>query len=214
MLILIPGGEGHLNLKPNQLDVRSQFYQTLKRLNQGANPKEVLDVVLFDSPTPLTDRRGYPTTRATTDHLSRIGDVVRFYREKTGKPIWLMGHSNGAVSVTEYVRYARKLGQDNPVAGLIVSDARSEAYFDSTPLNFPVLFLHHRKDACPGADSSESVRNFKKVQSLNKAPTSFVYVETGGPEESSPCYSGYHMYYGATEEVVTTLRAFIGPFLQ
>src|SRR5476649_1762397 len=52
LLILIPGGEGQLHLKPQQLDVGKQFYQTLKQLSLGPNPKEILDVVLFDSPEP------------------------------------------------------------------------------------------------------------------------------------------------------------------
>ncbi|MFI5000665.1 MAG: hypothetical protein ACHQK9_12370 [Reyranellales bacterium] len=214
LLILIPGGEGQLNLKPGQLDVGNQFYQTLKGLSQGANPKEILDVVLFDSPVRLANSRSYPTSRATADHLSRIGDVIRFYRQKTGKPIWLMGHSNGAVSVTEYVRYAHKLGQDNAIAGLIVSGARDVAYFDTTPLDLPVLFMVHRKDGCPATDQNGPSGNFKKVQGLNKAQTSFVYIETGSPENSSPCSSGYHMYNGATQEVITTLRHFIVPFIQ
>ncbi len=214
VLILIPGGEGQLNLRAGQLDVGNQFYQTLKRLSQGSNPREILDVVLFDSPERLANAKSYPTSRATTDHLSRIGDVIRFYRETTGKPIWLMGHSNGAVSVTEYVRYARKLGQNNAIAGLIVSGPRDVAYFDTAPLDLPILFMVHRKDGCPATDQTGPSGNFKKVQSLDRAQTSFVYIETGSPEATSPCSSGYHMYNGATQEVVTTLRTFIVPFLQ
>jgi hypothetical protein len=223
LLVLIPGGEGQLNLKPNQLDVGNQFYQTLKQLTRGPNPKEILDVVLFDSPERLASSRSYPTSRATTDHLSRIHGVTQFYREKTRKPIWLMGHSNGAVSVTEYLRYARKLGQNNPVAGLpiaglpiaglIVSGARDAAYFDTAPLDLPILFMLHRKDGCEATDQNAS-GNFRKVQGLNKARTSLVFIETGGPEDKPPCSSGYHMYNGATQEVVTTLRSFIGPFMQ
>lgn len=53
-----------------------------------------------------------------------------------------------------------------------------------------------------------------KVQALNKAPTSLVLLEAGAVESGSPCSTGYHMYNGATQEVVTTLRSFIVPFLQ
>lgn len=211
LLILIPGGEGQLNLKPTQLDVGNQFYLTLKQLSQGSAAKEILDVVLFDSPERLVNARGYPTSRAAGDHLSRIHSVVRFYREKTKKPIWLMGHSNGTVSVTEYIRYERRLGQESPIAGLIVSAARDVTYFDSTPMNFPVLFMSHRRDGCPAADANAALSNFKKVQGLNKARTSFVFIETGSPEGAQPCYSGYHMYNNATQEVVTVLRNFIVP---
>src|SRR4029077_9841312 len=53
LLLFIPGGEGQLNLKPTQLDVGNQFYQTLKQLTQGADPTQIFDVVLFDSPERL-----------------------------------------------------------------------------------------------------------------------------------------------------------------
>lgn len=212
VLILIPGGEGQLNLKPNQVDVGHQFYLTLKQLSQGADPKENFDVVLFDSPDRLVNARGYPTSRATDDHLSRIHGVVAFYREKTRKPIWLMGHSNGAISVTEYIRYERKRGQDNPVAGLILSSPRNLTYFDSTPLDFPILFMSHRRDSCAAADPNAALANFKRAQGLNKARTSFVFIESGRPEEKQPCYSGYHMYNGATQEVVAALRGFMTLF--
>ena len=214
VLILIPGGEGQLNLKPQQLDVGNQFYQTLKQLSLGANPTEILDVVLFDSPERLANAKSYPTSRATTDHLSRIHDVIQFYKAKTGKPVWLMGHSNGAVSVAEYVRYARGLGEAKPIAGLIVSGARDVTRFESAPLDFPILFMSHRNDTCPASDLAALTSNFKKVRALNKAPTSLVFLETGALENGSPCSTGYHMYNNATQEVVTTLRSFIVPFLQ
>jgi hypothetical protein len=213
LFMLIPGGEGQLNLKPTQLDVGNQFYLTLKQLSVGTDPKEVFDVVLFDSPERLdSNPKSYPTSRSSADHLSRIHSVVEFYKEKTKKPVWLMGHSNGAVSVTEYIRFEHKRGQNNPIAGLIVSGARNVAYFDSTPLNFPVLFMRHRQDGCPATDPSFS--NFKKVQGLNKAQTSFVYIETGRSDNGPVCASGFHMYNNATQEVVATLRNFMVPFNQ
>jgi pimeloyl-ACP methyl ester carboxylesterase len=213
VLILVPGGEGQLNLKPQQPDVGNQFYQTLKQLSRSSTPTDILDVVLFDSPERLANARSYPISRATTEHLSRIHDVIQFYRTKTGKPVWLMGHSNGAVSVAEYVRYARGLGEAKPIAGLIVSGARDVTRFESAPLDFPVLFMSHRNDGCPASDLAALTRNFKKVQALNKAPTSLVFLETGALENGSPCSTGYHMYNGATQEVVTALRSFIVPFL-
>ena len=212
LLILIPGGEGQLNLKPTQLNVGNQFYLTLKQLTQGSEPKGIFDVVLFDSPERLENSRGYPSSRATPDHMSRIRSVVQFYKEKTKKPIWLMGHSNGAVSVTEYLRYEKKIGQGNQISGLIVSGARKLAYFDSDPLNLPILFMSHRQDGCLNADPNASVNNFEKVKSLNMAQTSFVFIETGSPEGSRTCETGYHMYNNATQEVVATLRNFIVPF--
>lgn len=211
VLILIPGGDGQLNLKPRQVSIDNQFYQTLKQLDQGADPRH-FDVVLFDSPDRLDPNpKGYPSSRAAAEHLSRIHSVIEFYKAKTGKPVWLMGHSNGAVSVTEYLRYLAKNGADTQIAGLILSSARNVAYFDAAPLHLPVLFMSHRKDGCADSNPNVSLGNFRQVQGRNTARTAFVFIETGEAEAKSPCESGYHMYNRATEEAVTALRGFIAP---
>ena len=210
VLLLIPGGEGHLNLNPAQTDVRPEFYQTLKQLSLGSVAEGIFDVVLFSSPTPLLyNARAYPSSRASNDHLTRIDKVIKFYKEKTLRPIWLMGHSNGAVSVTEYLRYVAKRGEPVQIAGLIVSSARDVTYFDATPLNLPILFLHHRKDGCRESPPATSFANFQKVEALNAAPTSFIYIETGSGEARSPCESGYHMYHEAGPDVAAALRSFM-----
>jgi hypothetical protein len=74
--------------------------------------------------------------------------------------------------------------------------------------------MSHRNDSCPASDLTALTSNFKKVRALNKAPTSLVFLETGALENGSPCSTGYHMYNDATQEMVTTLRSFIVPFLQ
>lgn len=212
LLVLIPGGQGRINLDLAQKDVQNDFYQTLKQLSLGSNPKEKFDVVLFSSPELLGNNpKGYPSDRATNDHMSRIHSVIKFYKEKTQKPVWLMGHSNGSISVTEYQRYEAKLGQPSQIFGIIISGARNVAFFDSNPLNLPILFLHHQKDGCAITDPGVSLAKSKKVQDANKAPTTFIYIETGNAEAKNPCESGYHMYKDARPEVVTALRNFMVP---
>jgi pimeloyl-ACP methyl ester carboxylesterase len=207
LLVYIPGGDGHIGLRAGQTDMANPFYLMLKQLTDSPNSRQDLDVVLFDSPERLASIQA----RAGRDHLSRIGAVLQFYRQKTGKPVWLMGHSNGALSVTEYVRYAIKLGQAHPVDGLIVSAPNKATFFDSTPLDFPVLFMLHSKDSCIGSDTSAAAASFRKVQGLDNARTAFTYIDSGSAEGKLPCASGYHMYNGAAPEVTGVLRDFIAP---
>src|SRR5207244_1344667 len=94
------------------------------------------------------------------------------------------------------------------LAGVIVSGARKVAYFDR-PLDLPVLFLHHERDGCANADPRASVLNFEQVKKINKSVTGFRFLKSGEPESSSPCASGYHMYYGAEIEMNEVLRSFI-----
>jgi alpha-beta hydrolase superfamily lysophospholipase len=209
-LVLIPGGAGHLGLKATQNDPRHYFYRALKKLTDTMTGNPGIHVVLFDSPHPLDlGPRGYPSSRATADHLSRISSVIRFYKQKTGKPVWLMGHSNGAVSITEFLRYNDPERAPSQISGLIVSGARKVAYFGERPVDVPVLFLHHEKDGCANADPRASVQNFEQVKKANKSVTEFRFLKTGEPESGSPCASGYHMYYGADIEMNEALRNFI-----
>lgn len=147
VLILVPGGEGYIGLKPEQTDHPFHQFQTLKRLTNSDLTSGHFDVVLLDSPAPLSPNQRYPTARGGADHLIRIESVIRYYKEKTGLPVWLMGHSNGGISLTEFVKYAQKNGKLDLISGVVASAIRNESYFNA-PTPFPMLFLHHKTDGC------------------------------------------------------------------
>ena len=54
VLMLIPGGEGHIGLRSEQKDHRFHQFQTLKRLTDQSRQRGPVDVVLLDSPGPLS----------------------------------------------------------------------------------------------------------------------------------------------------------------
>jgi hypothetical protein len=209
-LIFIPGGEGQLGLKPTQKDTRNDFYQSLKKLTENQGAGAGTNVVLFDSPEALdSNPRGYPVSRATNDHLSRIGSILRFYKLRAGRPVWLMGHSNGAVSVTEFTRFKDFKNEPSLLSGVVVSGARTGSHFEGM-MNSPILFLHHEKDGCRNASPTASHKNFEKAKLSNTAATRFVFIHGGSDtKEKSPCDSGYHMYNGAEMEMVDAVRDFL-----
>jgi len=102
VVIFIPGGEGYIGLKEGELDHPYQFFQTLKRLTNPDLTSGKFDVVLLDSPSELSPNQMYPSARGAFDHMIRIESAIRYYKEKTGLPVWLMGHSNGGL-VTKYL---------------------------------------------------------------------------------------------------------------
>jgi hypothetical protein len=159
VLIFIPGGEGHIGLKPGQAEHPFHFYQMLKRLTDSGLTSGKVDVVLLDSPNELSPRQAYPSARSGSDHLIRIESAVRYYKKKTGLPVWLMGHSNGGISLTEFVKRMQRDNKMNLVAGMIASGIRSESYFNA-PLDMPVLFLHHKQDGCPKTSPDSSYASF------------------------------------------------------
>jgi len=208
VLMLIPGGEGHVGLKPGQTDHPFHQFQTLKRLTDPTLTRGQLDVVLLDSPSPLSPNQAYPSARASSDHMIRIESAVRYYKAKTGLPVWLMGHSNGGISLTEFLKYARKNNRMDLIGGMVASAVRTESYFEE-PIAFPMLFMHHPSDGCFHTSFAASYQNYEKVKAFNTAPTAFVAIQGGQAEQRDPCRSGFHMYFGAAEEVAQRLDEFM-----
>jgi len=208
VLLFIPGGEGTIGLKEGQTNHRYHLFQTLKRLSDPALTSGQWDVVLLDSPAELSPRQPYPSARGDSDHLIRIESVVRFYNEKTGLPVWLMGHSNGGISLTFFLKYAQKNNKLDLIGGMIPSGVRNESYFEA-PMAFPVLFLHHASDGCHHTMPGAAMAQYEKVKKINSAATEFIHVTGGQPEDRDPCRSGHHMYFGAGEEVAKAIDAFM-----
>ena len=215
VLVFIPGGDGYLDLKkfqdtepaPRQIN-RSPFAQGLARLADANLTSGKIDVVYLDSPSALSPNQKYPSARGYFDHMIRIESVIRYYKEKTGLPVWLMGHSNGGISLTEFFKYAKKNNKSDLISGIVASAIRSESYFDA-PITFPVLFMHHEKDGCSETKPDDSFENYQKVKATSKFPTEFVYVTGGSAEARNPCSSGTHMYYGASQEFAKNIENFI-----
>lgn len=211
VLLLIPGGEGHIGINPDRKDLGGFYKQVLGRLSNPALSTGSFDVVIFDSPQPLLSSANYPFSRLTPDHLSRIESVAVFYKEKLNKPIWLMGHSNGAVSITAFYKDLQKRNKDDLIEGLIFSGGRNGASFGAS-INKPLLFLHHEKDGCINTTPNNSQAVFKQSKEINLAQTAYQWISTGEPEAKNPCQSGHHMYFGAGHEVAKAIEAFVLPF--
>ena len=206
-LVMIPGGEGHLGLSMDKTDLGGFYGRTLKPLSNSNATSGLFHVVIFDSPTALAVGDSYPTSRATASHLSRIEDVVQFYKEKFNKPVWLMGHSNGAVSVTEFYKYLQKKHKENMVSGIIFSSGRNGAGFNSDT-NLAVLFLAHEKDDCAKSTPASSLREYNELKKYNKQKTVYVLIKSGESEPQNACRSGYHMFFNAHEEVYKAIDNF------
>lgn len=208
-LIFIPGGEGQLKLTPDRKDVGGFYGNTLKPLSDPNKTAGLFNVVLFDSPVALPSRS--MSSRSTADHMMRIESVVLFYKAKFNKPIWLMGHSNGAVSETEFYKYLQGKKRESLISGMIYSSARNGATFNSDT-NLPVLFLAHEQDGCAASTPSNSKRVYEDLKKTDKEKTEYVLIKGGSAEVSEPCHSGYHMFYGAAEEAYKAIDGFASPF--
>ena len=213
VLIFIPGGEGHLGITPDRKNLGGFYGSTLKPLSDPSLTSGHFDVVVFDNPTALPVGKTYPVSRTSQDHLSRIDSVVHYFKNKTNKPIWLMGHSNGAVSITEYYKYLKKEKRDNVIAGMVYSSARNGADFP-VDTHLPVLFLAHEKDGCRMSTNYASRSVYDSLIKTNTEKTQYLVLKGGEEESGHPCVSGYHMFYGASEEAYKAIDAFSSFYLK
>ncbi len=210
VLVLIPGGDGYLGIKPDTVDLAHPFYQALKRLTTPDLTSGSIDVVIFDSPYRLSSPgfgKRHPSERTSSDHIQRIESVLVFYKEKSHLPVWVMGHSNGGISLMELIKHLQRTDRTTMIDGMVVSSARNEAAF-SAPLNFPILFIDHKDNGCTN-DNQTVYRTYDSVKKISSSVVGQVLITSGESQNADPCYSGHYMYFKAEEELSKALDEFI-----
>ena len=215
-LIFIPGGDGSVGVKPGWTNSRYfreySFNLFLKRLSESDKTSGSTDVVIFDNPVILNQGGSiYPFPRGWTDHLVRIHSVVNYYAKLSNKPVWIMGHSNGAASATEYLKWLEKEKKEVDVKGLVFSSGADGSTFPSST-KIPVLFLAHEKEGCTNYISESYSRNlFEKLKVNGNTKTEYFTASGGSPDPlyPNPCYGGYHMYFGSEDQVSKVIDDFL-----
>ncbi len=108
----------------------------------------------------------------------------------------------------ELIRDLQKTGRTKLIDGMVVSSARNETTF-SAPLDFPILFIDHKNNGCT-VDTQTVYRTYESVKNIALSPVGQVLITSGESQNSNPCFSGFHMYYKAEEELSRVLDDFIG----
>jgi pimeloyl-ACP methyl ester carboxylesterase len=207
VLVFLPGGEGSFGTSPGSPPLERFFFLTsiAKGLNQGVK----LDFVFMDSPYVLSpmNTKSNLGIRESKDHLDRIKSTVLFYAKKTNKPIWLIGHSNGAYSLSSFLNQAPE--NQKLIKGAIFSSGRIERILKGS-FNLPILILHHEADSCPYT-TYESAKNFyEEVKGRNRGKTEFVTI-IGGTNDGEACFAGgsHHMFGGSYRQFNEATLKFI-----
>jgi len=206
-LIFIPGGEGRLGITNDRANLGGFYGATLKPLSDEKITSGNFNVVVFDSPVnlPGTD---WPHSRQSQEHLLRIESVVRHFKNLYSLPVWVMGHSNGAVSITAFYKMLQDSGAESLVKGAIYSSGRNGADFTDTT-KLPILFLAHERDACKKSEPSSSKVVFEKQSKTNTMKLKYFIIKGGESQPQNPCSSGFHMFNGAAQEAYSAIEAFV-----
>lgn len=211
VVIFIPGGGGNFGIttrtdpKPNWL--LAELYKSTSATS--------IDLVFMDSHTSLQANFGDPyfrwAARRAPRHVEQIKASVLHYRTKTNKPIFLLGHSNGSLSIAEFL----KSSTDNQkyLDGVIFSGSRNETELN-LPLTIPVLVIHHRSDPNRWTTPRSAENLFASIKRNNNGITELAWVEGGRDiEGGDPTHTGRHMYHEATGEAAGLIENFIARIL-
>lgn len=200
LLIFLPGGQGTYNVKPDQTP-GDGFWVMLSNFRKQVT-KNQIDIVMMDSPYAMPDWN----QRLKADHQGRIISVVNYYKVKTGLPIYIIGHSNGAVSLAEFLNNG---SNQRLISGAIFSGSANYVSTVDSP-RVPVLVMHHSEDSCSLSTPSHAESYYQDVKANNTRKTQLALIQ-GGDETDNPCRGRYshHMYWGAYDQVSTTLEEFI-----
>lgn len=155
--------------------------------------------------------------RGTPEHAQDLAAMMAFLRrEAPGKPVCLVGTSNGSLSAVAAAGWLGEQGPDcivltssvsvKPSSSLIARFAHPFTDADLTRVKVPVLIVHHKKDLCKYSP-------FEPMPSYVAAFTSsprvdFLAIE-GGEDHSDSCNRGHHQFLGIEQDVTNRIAAWI-----
>lgn len=209
-VLLFAGGDGALNLN-EQGTPTSPLGQLYLIRNRQHLIAAGLGVALVDLPS---DQQAGKTRqfRRSPEHAADIRALIGAIRQRFNRPVWIFGHSNGAISVATVVR--NLTGVDRPDGVVLTSStiikARQSPDDPLAPFAYtgPVLVVTHQNDGCrlsPPSDAPKLLAAFAEAQ-----PRAHRTMTGGSPLRGDPCHGGSpHSFLGIEAEALTMIVAFI-----
>ncbi len=211
LFLYFPGGEGFL------VNASDGVYGAFRRELAGTGYVVGVVDVPSDQSRGLEGLNGYlELFRVSADHTRDGRAVLDALHLRWPMPVYLMGHSMGAISAAHL---AASLG-DRRLAGLVLLGSPTErgpqASWVSVPsanlhrITVPVVLAHHRDDGCRGSTFASASR-YPKLFSASPR-VGFIEVIGGPPPQSpNPCVGGnYHSFAGIRRQVMDAVVRWLG----
>lgn len=208
-VILFAGGQGALQIADDGSFGRSagNFLVRSRQLfiDQG------LAVVVIDAPS---DRQRPPFLagfRQRAEHVADVKAVIAWLKQKSPRPVWLVGTSRGTQSVAYLATQLMDGGGPDGIVltATILTDPKGRPVPDLPvdKLKLPVLVVHHEQDACRYCLFSDMPRLMDK---LAANPRKELISFTGGIDQGDPCQAmAYHGFNGLEREVVAKIAQWV-----
>lgn len=214
VLILLPGGDGNIQLTPlvpdGTLDINSNNFLVRSRWLFAAHRFVVLTLNSASDfqqlPNGLTDQQGNP------NHLTDILQVIAYARSTyPGLPVWLVGTSRGTAGAFVAASNAPPAGPDGLIftSPINVSgDPDSLLMANLSAITVPTLLFGNLADTCPATlpSGNPAVKSL-----LTSASSTANENENGGlrPLTTNCNALSPHGFFGLEPTVVTDLAMWI-----
>lgn len=159
VLVMLPGGSGRIGIQDDGAVRNGENFLVRTRARFAALGFALVIADAADG----TNLRG---RRSTPAYGRIVAAIVRFAHEETGRPVFLVGTSQGAIAAMNgAARLAQGPGAEG-LAGLVLTESVSrvggsrETVFDADPaaVTAPVLVIANGDDACPVAPPADAAR--------------------------------------------------------
>ena len=162
---------------------------------------------------------GYAPMAYKPDQADRIKSIIKFYKEKYKKPIWLGGQSFGAARTLAYL----SASPDNSklISGVILAASGIGSVKNNTikvpfrkikDLNLPIGIFHHIRDICDNSHYITAKKLNKRLEKINLGKTQFISIESGNFPKDKKCKGGKgknHSFQDSRKELGEEVIKFI-----
>ena len=199
------GGTGAIGLAKRSESGPVQFgpgANFLVRIRERMVDADIAEAIV-DAPSDKLPQGMDDAFRLSPEHLTDIRALIADLKQRCpGAKLCRVGTSRGTISAAAL---AAKLGDS--VQGVALSSSVTNAnkageglsHFDFKTIRIPLLFIHHRDDAC-------SVSPYHNVERVSNNQ-SLISVRGGDPPQSGPCEPmSPHGYFGRDAPVVEALK--------
>lgn len=211
VVLLFAGGHGKLSLdaggQPQTL--RGNF---LIRARHHLAARGIA-VVMVDAPSDRQGEAGLTGYRQSAAHAAEIGLAVSAMRQRFGRPVWVVGTSNGSLSVGSAA--AQLHGAQRPDGAVFTSSVtqptrRNGSVFDVSLASYSgaSLVASHEGDGCRASPAADSPRLLAALS--GSRPKKMLTFNGGAPPRSDPCEAfSQHGFLGIEAQVMNAIADFI-----
>ena len=209
-VVLMTGGDGLLSLDATGTIINSTGNFLIRSANLFL--RHGLNVMMADA-APAHPNGLNTGIRLSATHAAELQGFINAALNRWGKPVWVVGTSNGSISTVTAAGFQPALSgltgvvMTSPVT--VLSPPANQTTFNlyASRITLPAQVVWHRDDHCTLSPPAGSATLFSLIPSIHKEQRSFA---GGHSVATDPCGAfSEHGYAGIEEKVVEEIAEFI-----